>query len=38
VSGRFGDEPVSAVLDALCVAVDARWTRVGERIVVTPSR
>jgi transmembrane sensor len=38
VSGRFGEEPVSAVLDALGAAIDTRWTRSGDRIVITRSR
>jgi transmembrane sensor len=38
VSGRFRDEPVNAVLDALAAAVDARWTRDGDRIVLARSR
>lgn len=38
VSGRFREEPVSAVLDALGAAIDARWTRSGDRIVITRSR
>ena len=35
VSARFHDEPLPHVLDALGVALGARWTRDGERVVIT---
>jgi transmembrane sensor len=33
VSARFRDEPLPHVLDALALALSARWTRDGDRIV-----
>jgi transmembrane sensor len=33
VSARFHDEPLPHVLDALAVALGARWTRDGDRVV-----
>ena len=38
VSGRFREEPVAAVLDALGAALDARWTRRDGRFVIARSR
>ena len=35
VSARFHDEPLPRVLDALGVALGARWTHDGERVVIT---
>jgi transmembrane sensor len=35
VSARFHDEPLPRVLDALGVALGARWMRDGERVVIT---
>jgi transmembrane sensor len=37
VSARFHDEPLPRVLDALGAALGARWTRVGDRIVIARS-
>src|SRR5215218_6387868 len=37
VSARFDDEPLPRVLDALGAALGARWTRVGDRIVIARS-
>jgi transmembrane sensor len=34
VSARFHDEPLPRVLDALAAALGARWSRVGDRIVI----
>jgi len=33
VSARFHDEPLPQILDALALALGARWTRDGDRIV-----
>jgi transmembrane sensor len=35
VSARFGDEPLPRVLDAIAAALGARWSREGDRIVIT---
>ncbi|MEO6528022.1 MAG: FecR domain-containing protein [Gemmatimonadaceae bacterium] len=35
ISARFRDESLPRVLDALAMAVGARWTRDGQRIVIT---
>jgi ferric-dicitrate binding protein FerR (iron transport regulator) len=37
VSARFHDESLPHVLDALALAVGARWTRDGDRVVVAPA-
>lgn len=37
LSGRFHDESLSAVLDAVAVALDARWTRDGRTITIAPA-
>ncbi len=37
LSARFNHESLSAVLDALGVALDARWTRDGRTITIAPS-
>jgi transmembrane sensor len=34
VSARFHEEPLPRVLDALAVALGARWTRDGDRVVI----
>ena len=34
VSARFRDEPLPAVLDALTLALGARWTRDGQTVVI----
>ena len=34
VSARFHDEPLPRVLDALALALGARWTRDGQRVVI----
>jgi transmembrane sensor len=34
VSARFNDEPLPRVLDALALALGARWTRDGQRVVI----
>jgi transmembrane sensor len=38
VSARFHDESLASVLDALTLAVGARWSRDGQRLVVTSAR
>ncbi|HKH90157.1 MAG TPA: FecR domain-containing protein [Gemmatimonadaceae bacterium] len=37
VSARFHNEPLPRVLDALGAALGARWTRIGDRIVIARS-
>lgn len=37
VSARFRDEPLTEVLDALAVALDARWTRDGRAVTIAPA-
>jgi len=37
VSARFHEEPLPRILDALAVALGARWTREGERVVIAPA-
>jgi transmembrane sensor len=38
VSARFRDESLASVLDALTLAVGARWRRDGQRLVITSAR
>jgi transmembrane sensor len=37
LSARFRDESLEQVLDALAVALDARWTRDGRSITIAPA-
>ena len=37
VSARFHEEPLPRILDALAVALGARWTQEGERVVIAPA-
>jgi transmembrane sensor len=38
VSARFRNESLASVLDALTLAIGARWTRDGQRVVITSAQ